>query len=632
MDATIILITTNTHQIKTALSMNFKSIFFIFIIGLSTFLKAQEKPNIVWIVSEDNSKHYMKLFDENGVSTPNIEKLAEKGIQFNRAFSNAAVCSAARSSIITGVYGPKLASHYHRSEEKVTLPENIKMFPEYLRDAGYYTSNNAKEDYNIFKNDNVWDDSSKKASWRNRNKNQPFFHVQNLGTTHEGSLHFTEASMESSKTKTEAETVFVQPNHPQTETFKYTNALYRDLIIKMDAQVAEVIEQLKDDHLLENTIVFYYGDHGGVLPNSKGYLKETGLHVPLVVYIPEKFKNLSPFTLGTATNTFVSFIDFSATVLNLAGIAIPKTIAGTPFLGTNISKATLQNNKTYGYADRFDEKYDMVRSLRKGNLKYIRNFQPFTVNALMNEYRYRQLAYKEWKDLFDTGKLNEIQFQFFTPKVPEELYDVENDPYETINLANNPAYQKSLKQLRKNLNSWMSSMPDLSLYPENYIIDKAFNDPITFGQAHKKEISNYLKIANLQIIPFKEAQPKLKKYLESTDDLERYWALITCSSFGTQADEFSDQIQQMMTSDSLLINRMRAAEYLGITGTLNSSKFLTEMLYSSTNEKEALLILNTITLQQDYYQKYQFNIDIKKLDKAVYQNSLIQERVTYLNN
>ena len=612
--------------------MNFKSIVFIFILGLSTFLKAQEQPNIVWIVSEDNSKHYMKLFDENGVSTPNIEKLAEKGVQFNRAFSNAAVCSAARSSIITGVFGPKLATHYHRSEQKVTLPENIKMFPEYLRDAGYYTSNNAKEDYNIFKNDNVWDDSSKKASWRNRNKNQPFFHVQNLGTTHEGSLHFTEVNMESSKTTTEAATVFVQPNHPQTETFKYTNALYRDLIVKMDTQVAEVIEQLKDDNLLENTIVFYYGDHGGVLPNSKGYLKETGLHVPLVVYIPEKFKNLSPFTLGTATNTFVSFIDFSATVLNLAGITIPETIDGMPFLGTNISKATLQNNETYGYADRFDEKYDMVRSLRKGNLKYIRNFQPFMVDGLMNNYRYKQLAYNEWKALFDTGKLNKIQSQFFTPKVAEELYDVENDPYETINLANNPKYQKSLKQLRKNLNSWMSSMPDLSLYPENYIIDKAFNDPITFGQAHKKDISNYLKIANLQVIPFKEAQPKLKIYLESTDDIERDWALMTCSSFGTQAVEFSDQIQQMMTSDSLLINRMRAAEYLGITGTLDSSKFLTEMLYSSTNEKEALLILNTIALQQDYYQKYQFNIDIKKLDPAVFENKLIQERVTYLNN
>ncbi|MDO6470395.1 sulfatase [Maribacter sp. 1_MG-2023] len=612
--------------------MNFKSIIFSVIIGLSTFLRAQEKPNVVWIVSEDNSKHYMKLFDKNGVATPNIEKLAKKVVQFNRAFSNAAVCSAARSSIITGVFGPKLATHYHRSEQKVTLPENIKMFPEYLRDAGYYTSNNAKEDYNILKNDDVWDDSSKKASWRNRKKGQPFFHVFNIGTTHEGQLHFSEKDVESIKTKTNIETVFVQPNHPQTETFKHTNAIYRDLIVKMDGQIGEVIDQLQDDNLLENTIVFYYGDHGGVLPNSKGYLKETGLHVPLVIYIPEKFKNLSPFTAGTSTNTFVSFIDFSATVLNLAGIAIPETIDGSPFLGANVSKTTLKNNETYGYADRFDEKYDMVRSLRKGNLKYIRNFQPFTVDALMNQYRYKQLAYREWKTLFDNGKLNEIQSQFFKPKAPEELYDVENDPYETINLANNPAYQKSLKQLRKNLNGWMSSMPDLSLFPENYIIDEAFNDPIAFGQAHKTEISKYLKIANLQVIPFHKAQHKLKKYLKSTDELERYWALISCSSFGAQAGAFTNQIKQIMKSDPLLINKMRAAEFLGIIGILDSSKYLTEILYESTNEKEALLILNTIALLQDYYQKYQFNIDIKKLDKAVFKNKLIQERVTYLNN
>ncbi|MGO4917943.1 sulfatase family protein [Maribacter spongiicola] len=612
--------------------MNFKSIIFSVIIGLSTFLRAQEKPNVVWIVSEDNSKHYMKLFDKNGVATPNIEKLAKKGVQFNRAFSNAAVCSAARSSIITGVFGPKLATHYHRSEQKVTLPENIKMFPEYLRDAGYYTSNNAKEDYNIHKSNEVWDDSSNKASWRNRKKGQPFFHVYNIGTTHEGSLHFSQKEMETLKTKTAPESVFVQPNHPQIKTFSYTNAFYRDRIIKMDAEVGEVIRELDRDNLLESTIIFYYGDHGGVLPNSKGYLKETGLHVPLVVSVPEKYQNLSPFSSGTATNTFVSFIDFSATVLNLAGITIPETIDGTPFLGTNISKNTLQNNETYGYADRFDEKYDMVRSLRKGNLKYIRNFQPFMVDGLMNNYRYKQLAYTEWKALFDTGKLNDIQSQFFEPKVAEELYDVENDPYETINLANNPAYRKSLKQLRKNLSGWMKSMPDLSLYPENYIIDEAFNDPITFGQEHKKEISSYLKIANLQVISFKEAHPKLKKYLESSDDLERYWALISCSSFGTQAVEFSDQIQQMMKSDSLLINRMRAAEFLGITGILDSSKYLTEILYESTNEKEALLILNIIALQQDYYQKYQFNIDIKKLDKAVFKKKLIQERVTYLNN
>ncbi|WP_405267289.1 sulfatase [Cellulophaga sp. Ld12] len=612
--------------------MNFKSIVLIVILFISSCLKAQDSPNIVWIVSEDNSKHYMKLFDAHGVSTPNIEKLAQKGIQFNRAFSNAAVCSAARSSIITGVFGPKLATHYHRSEQKVTLPENIKMFPEYLRDAGYYTSNNAKEDYNIIKNDMVWDDSSNKASWRNRKKGQPFFHVFNIGTTHEGSLHFSQKKMETSKTETALESVFVQPNHPQTKTFSYTNAFYLDRISKMDAEVGEVIRELERDNLLESTIIFYYGDHGGVLPNSKGYLKETGLHVPLVVSVPKKHQNLSPFSSGTATNTFVSFIDFSATVLNLAGITIPETIDGTPFLGTNISKNTLLNNETYGYADRFDEKYDMVRSLRKGNLKYIRNFQPFMVDGLMNNYRYKQLAYKEWKALFDAEKLNDIQSQFFKPKVAEELYDVENDPYETINLANNPAFQKSLKQLRKNLSGWMRSMPDLSFYPEHLIIEKAFSTPITFGTAHKKEISSYLKIANLQLIPFEKAKLKLAKYLDSSDDLERYWALITCSSFSTQAAVFSNQIQQIMRSDSLLINRMRAAEFFGITGILDSSNYLTEMLYDSTNEKEALLILNTIALQQDYYQKYQFNIDIKKLDKAVFKNKLIQERLKYLNH
>ena len=612
--------------------MNFKSIIFSVIIGISTFLKAQEKPNIVWIVSEDNSKHYMKLFDEHGIATPNIENLAKKGVQFNRAYSNAAVCSAARSSIITGVYGPKLASHYHRSDHKITLPENIKMFPEYLRKAGYYTTNNAKEDYNITINDNVWDDSSNKASWRNREKNQPFFHVYNIGTTHEGSLHFSEEEMNTIATATNSETVFVQPNHPNTKTFRYTNAIYRNLIGKMDAQVGEVISQLKEDNLLENSIIFYYGDHGGVLPNSKGYLKETGLHVPLVVYIPSKYKNLSPFTNGISTNIFVSFVDFSATVLNLAGIKVPKTIDGTPFLGKNISKTTLQNDEAFGYADRFDEKYDMVRSLRKGNFKYIRNFQPFNVDALMNNYRYKQLAYVEWKRLFDQNKLTTQQSQFFKPKDPEALYDIEKDPFEMNNLAANPTYYKKLKELRNSLNSWMKAMPDLSFYPENYIIDNAFENPISFGIANTKAISKYLKIANLQVIPFHDAQHKLKKYLKSTDELERYWALISCSSFGKQAGAFTNQIKQIMKSDPLLINRMRAAEFLGITGALDSSTYLTEMLYTSNNEKEALLILNTIALQQDYYQKYQFTIDIKKLDEAVFKNKLIQERVTYLNN
>ena len=136
-----------------------------------------EQPNIVWLTSEDNSKHYMSLFDEHGVKTPNIESLAEHGVTFTRAFSNAPVCSAARSTLISGCYGPRIASHYHRKSQMVPMPENIEMYPAYLKKAGYYTTNNNKEDYNIFKGENIWDESSKKASWRNRTEGQPFFHI-----------------------------------------------------------------------------------------------------------------------------------------------------------------------------------------------------------------------------------------------------------------------------------------------------------------------------------------------------------------------------------------------------------------------------------------------------------------------
>ncbi|GAA4934283.1 sulfatase [Algibacter agarivorans] len=601
----------------------------LFIFGVSS-LRAQQ-PNIVWITSEDNSIHYMKLFDSNGVETPNIERLAQHGVKFNRTFSNTSVCSAARSTLITGVYGPKLATHYHRAEQKITLPENIKMFPEYLRNAGYYTTNNLKEDYNIYKGVDVWDDSSKDANWKNRKNGQPFFHVYNIGTTHEGIVHFSEEKMKSSSTITAIDSVFIQPNHPNTQNFKYTNAFYRDQIQKMDTEVGQVIKALEEEGLLKNTIIFYYADHGGVLPNSKGYLKETGLHVPLVVYLPEKYKNLSPFSIGSSTNAFVSFVDFGATVLNLAGIEIPKTIDGKPFLGKNIkAKKLVKQDEAFGYADRFDEKYDMVRSLRKGNLKYIRNFQPFNIDGLMNNYRYKQLAYSEWKSLFDNGQLRPIQSSFFEPKTSEELYDVENDPFETINLANNPAYTKERSQLRNILNSWIKKMPDLSFYPEYYLIKDAFKNPIAFGKAHRKNINRYLKIANLQLTSFEKAKPKLLKYLKSSDELERLWALTVCSSFGEKAKEFSLEIEKIMSSDTLLLNRMRATEFFAITGIKDTSYEMINILYQSKNETEALLILNAIVLQRDFYQKLDFMIDITKIDNRVRENKLIVERLKYL--
>ena len=295
------------------------SLCFVLLVN-SHSIQPDERPNIVWITSEDNSTHYMSLFNKNGIETPNIESIASQGLTFTNAFSNSPVCSAARSTLISGCYGPRLASHYHRKIEPVPMPDSLQMFPVYLKEAGYYTTNNSKEDYNIIKTQPVWNESSNTATWKNRNQSQPFFHVQNIHTTHEGRLHFTKEGMDTVINKTALNSFSIQPNHPQTELFRYTNAFYRDKIRQMDSEVGEVINELKKDGLFENTIIFYFGDHGGVLPGSKGYLYETGLHVPLVVYIPHKFESLMDQEIGTKVNGFVSFVDFASTVLNLAGV------------------------------------------------------------------------------------------------------------------------------------------------------------------------------------------------------------------------------------------------------------------------------------------------------------------------
>ncbi|MEI6866597.1 sulfatase [Flavicella sp.] len=609
----------------------------LIVINTSLFCNGETRqlppPNIVWLVSEDNSMHYLKMFNENGVETPHIESLANQGLIYTRAFSNTAVCSAARSTIISGCYGPKLASHYHRSIQKVPMPDNLEMFPAYLKKGGYYTSNNSKEDYNIVKGNDVWDDSSKKATWRNRGENQPFFHVFNTGITHEGSLHFNKETYKKNKTKTGLETFSIQPNHPKTKLFKYTNALYRDKIIEMDAEIGKIINQLKDDGLYNATFIFYYGDHGGVLPGSKGYLYETGLHVPMVVHIPEKYKHLVPNKLGSSVSGFVSFVDLAPTVLNLAGIKIPKIMDGKPFLGKNITAEDIYNrDESFSYADRFDEKYDMVRAIRKGKYKYIRNYQPFNFDGLMNNYRYKQLAYKEWAELYKKGVLNKKQSDFFMSRSPELLFNVEDDPYETNNLAENPAFRKELLKLRNRLNSYIKQLPDLSFYPEHFLIEKAFDNPVVFGENSKIEIEKYLNISNLSLLTFKEAKNKIEKALNSKDPWERYWGIITCSNFGKEAMTFASKINEISITDSEAINKVRALEYKGLFLNINPLNEMTEILYKSTSIAESLLILNTMTLITDSSLGFKGNYEFELISEEIKKNKDIQNRLQYLSS
>ncbi|SIO02728.1 sulfatase family protein [Algoriphagus halophilus] len=588
-------------------------------------------PNIVWITSEDNSMHYLKLFNENGVATPNIESLADHGLLFTHAFSNAPVCSVARSTIISGSYAPRIGSQFHRKSKTVPLPDSLRMFPFYLRRAGYHTSNNNKKDYNIIEGEEVWDESSREASWKSRKPDQPFFHVFNIGVSHESSLHFSEEKMKTTPTKTDLSSFSIQPNHPDTELFRYTNSYYRDKIIEMDQRVGEVIRELENDGLLENTFIFYFGDHGGVLPGSKGYLYETGLHVPMVVHVPEKYKNLAQIGEQGKVNGFVSFIDLGPTVLQLAGIKTPDGMDGMPFLGADVTKEMIASrNTSFSYADRFDEKYDMVRAIRKGKYKYIRNYQSFNFDGMMNNYRYIQLAYQEWEELYKKGALNEVQAAFFKPKEVEMLFDVESDPYETVNLISDPTYRKIVEDLRMELNNWLQEMPDLSFYPEHVLIDQAFSNPTDFGIAHQKDIQRYIEIANWSILPFEKVENFLKTSLMSKDPWERYWGLITSSNFGPEAKNLSPLISEISKEDEELINRVRAAEFLAISNQTDPSQVMVESLYQSKKPMEALLILNSIVLLNSFEYGYEIILDTSKITSAVIQDSEVKRRLAYL--
>ena len=334
-------------------------------LGLATFLMltllsfgtgslAAKRPNIVWLISEDNLIHYLDMFDEHGTETPRIAALAEHGLQFNNAFSNAPVCSVARTTLMTSCYGPRIGTQFHRRSVTVPMPPEVKMFPAYLREAGYYTSNNQKKDYNAVETEGTWDQSSAQATWRDRQPDQPFFHMQSFTTTHESSLHFSQEVYESQLTQTDPDSVFVAPYHPDTDLFRYTVAKYHDNISRVDMQIGAVVDQLERDGVLDDTFVFYFGDHGGVLPRGKGYAYESGLHVPLVVYVPDNYKELAVWESGSNVDGFVEFIDFGTTVLNLAGIEVPQAVDGRPFLGRGVTAAEVDSRNTaFGYADRF---------------------------------------------------------------------------------------------------------------------------------------------------------------------------------------------------------------------------------------------------------------------------------------
>lgn len=588
------------------------------------------RPNIVWFMSEDVSTYYMSLYNNNGqgASTPNVRKLAQEGVIFNNAFSNAPVSSPARTTLITGCYANKLGSSFHRREQPVEMPGDLRMFPSYLKEAGYYTTNSTKKDYNCNETPDMWNDGkAPDDGWRNRpDKSTPFFHVLTSTLSHESTSHFPLSALQNKKTTYDPSTVVVAPNHPNTELFRYSYAKFYDDIDKADAKLGELMDKLKQDGELDNTFIFYFGDNGGIMPRSKGYTYETGLHVPLVVYIPKKWRDKINLPVSGRVNGFVSFVDFAPTMLHLAGLKIPGNMDGKAFMGKDIKADELESrDETFGYGDRFDELYEFTRTVRKGNFKYKRNFQPYQPEGLFAYYRYEMEAYMEWRKLYEDGKLTAPQRRFFEPQKAEELFDISKDPYELNNLALILGQKDKLIELRTILTNKMISLNDIGMYPESEWIDKAGSNPYLYASKHAGNVKEYISVANLMFFPFNQVKEQLAKALNSNDPVTRYWALSVCAGFGVEAKSMKNSALPLLKDASVCVNS-KAVVFLTMLKEIDTQKEMSSLILKAKTIPEILLVLNDAAILKD---RLSYSFDFTNL--VDYSNLNVLKRLEYLS-
>ena len=472
-------------------------------------------------------------YGDADAKTPNIDALAKESIRYTKAFASAPVCSPSRSCLIQGTYPTTLSTQQMRSG--FPLPSHMKGFPALLRKQGYYTTNNVKTDYNSGNFEEIikssWNENSSSAHWRKRENNKkPFFSVFNLMTSHQSrSMVWPYERFEKeiqSKISTDQihdpAKITIPPYYPDTPVIRKTVARFHDCVTAMDKEVGEILRQLEQDGLAENTIVFFFSDHGSGMPRHKRALLDSGMHVPLLIRVPKKWKKFAPDQAGSTTDRMVAFVDFASTVLNLTGIDIPPYMQGKPFLGTDKVKA---RKYVFGHRDRVDEVRDLARSVRNQNFLYIRNYMPHlgynqpTAWPDLGEIRH------EFYRLADRKKMTSPQWHFAGPTRPvEELYDCKKDPQNLTNLAGSDAHKKILTQLRGALNQHLNQTRDLGFLPE-YEAWKLFENSSGWevGKSGKIDLQSIRKAAS-QVGLTEESN--LIANLKSTNELVRYWGAI----------------------------------------------------------------------------------------------------------
>lgn len=548
---------------------------------LGVYSRAADRPNILWVVSEDNSAYTIGAYGDPLARTPHVDGLAKDGIVFEHAYSTSAVCAPTRSSIISGRYASSLGTQHMRSSRP--FPDGVKFFPEFLREAGYFTTNNSKTDYNTSSSwAAAWNENNTKAHWRHRAPGQPFFAVFNFSQSHESCLH------KRKELATDPAKVRVPAYLPDTPAVRADIAQYYDCVSLADAAIGKILEELKADGLADDTIVFYYGDHGGAVSRSKRFLYENGTHPPLVVYFPEKYRQLAPSAAGSRNGELVNFIDLAPTVLSLAGVALPAQFQGRAFAG---GARTAAPEYTFMFRDRMDERYDMARAVTDGRYRYIRNYYPSQPWGQRLDYLWRQASMRDWESLFKAGKLNAAQRAFFEPKLVEELFDCAADPDNVRNLAADPAAAPHLKRLRAALRGHLLVTRDTGFMPEPLMVAwSAGGSPAVVAKDAKRyPLARILDELDALQLPAQPDPAALAAALRAPEALRRYWGAVAALAAKTLPD-----MKPLLADDEPVV-RLAAAEAMLQRGENVAARAVVEAGLKAKQGEERLFAVNVAT-------------------------------------
>lgn len=558
----------------------------------------QKKPNILWIVSEDNSP-LLGAYGDTFATTPHIDQLAQQSLVYDNAFANTPVCAPTRFSILTGLHASVMGTGNMRSRNRV--PAFVEPYTHYLQAAGYYVTNDSKTDYNYATVDTeagkaltysewqvldsrLWNE----GSYTDRAPEQPFFHVYNIFESHESRLHSPIKNRQHDPTQ-----VTLPPYHPDTPEIRADWAQYYDRITQMDALVGKKLAELKAAGELGNTIVFYYSDHGGALARSKRFVYDTGTKIPFMVYVPTQFKHLVQHPMGERTAQIIDLVDLAPTLLYLAGVESPDYMHGE-----NIFSANTKGQKEYAYLyrGRMDVRIDLVRALRGKRFKYIRNYMPQRPNGQHLEYLWKAASVRSWQQKCQQGQCNKTQQRFWQARPAEELYDTHTDKWEVNNLAVNPLYKRTLLKMRAALKSENRRYKDVGFIPEGELA--ARTKAITGYELVRQDgfpIELIIDTAEIASLGNHKNIPLLSERLEHPEASVRYWSALGLGILKEQARPAKGLLEKRLQDSSADV-QIAAAEALIHLG--DSEQALAVLITQLKNESPTIRIHAANALQE----------------------------------